>query len=1117
MKPLPNTGSTGFTLSGFLILAALGAFIWKGAPLDSVRPSNEQSGWYDSRQAQQVPARLWQDPFKAAYNHKQDIKSGKKNPSLEGTLKSNISKVHQKGDITFLMILVSPGSYAVQEERRRRRRYAVLSALGEENYIPKNSDMLNVFYQPNSRSSEKNSCFSLLTGASQDKESSEDKIPSDDKVSSEDKILSDDKVSSEDKKPSIPKTDNNGQTFLENHYSIPYEWHYYENFSNNTNEQHQVLVLWLDESQFVDSPLNCVTQLLDKLLPKDKQKLEHNINATLIGPARSDTLRNLVTKDESFAYQFLCCDPRLSVFNIFSATATVDDKNLINDKNLSDSPLSKLKNKIEKYGDNKHRPSLNFLRTIQSDDILINKLAKELILKRMISPEEDRVVVISEMDTYFGRSLPRAFEEYFCGNGNRDKNGCNNHLVRYNYQRGMDGIIAGEKGSPTSSVSSKSEKKNGLSQSIGSAAMRRPVGPGQFDYLRRLATEIKQKDREWRLESGHGVRAVILLGSDVYDKLLILRALRPELPGAVFATTDLDAQLMHPAEHSWTRNVIVASTYDLSLSSKITMTTMPFRDSYQTSVYLATRLNFNKELQKEVMLDQDKMNERIPAQLLEIGRQSLVQLPDNKEIENTWNLLSVKPFALAVFSGLICMVVLGIFSLHQLKPRAGRIVVVLVIMLIVFIAFFVLISVKNTGGEPLTLLAGASIWPAEYIRLFGVILSLVFIWSVINRLHKNWVDLGYRYFRQGSKIDDYSLTLTEILNALKVKLLHPVQNLKKINSAQFFSALMMVSLFIIMAKILPIKWALMDKIGLLIEVWLCLILFWWWLIYGYICKDFKVLSINKWGNNCAPDNEDAVKMWYKYGEYGAADHRFLRTIAYILIYFAFASFLFAILGAPESPCRGEFACKIDKIILGFSVLSMLALLFLVVDAARLCICWVDLMRNNKIDWSKTRIKEFVQRLKLPETHAEAWMKVYLIGERTNEVTRLIYYPVLIILLLLLARSTYFDNWDFPQALAIVIGLNFIIALGSVVRLNFMAQSVRNEILRKLQDENLADDREEKEKYEPSSLERNELIQQLENLRIGAYLRIWDQPPVRATLMLLGGVALTFAEYVRVLF
>lgn len=173
------------------------------------------------------------------------------------------------------------------------------------------------------------------------------------------------------------------------------------------------------------------------------------------------------------------------------------------------------------------------------------------------------------------------------------------------------------------------------------------------------------------------------------------------------------------------------------------------------------------------------------------------------------------------------------------------------------------------------------------------------------------------------------------------------------------------------------------------------------------------------------------------------------------------------------------------------------------------------MHKHDLDWSNTRKSEFVQKLRLPDAHAVAWMQVHLIGERSRDVTRLIYFPVMIILLLLLARSTYFDNWDFPQALEIVTGLNFIIAVGSIVRLNFVAQSTSEDILRKLQDEQLAEDRVEDISYEPNTSERTALIHELESLRIGTYLRVWDQPPVRATLMLSGGVALTFAEYLTV--
>ena len=1084
MALLPQRGDSGFTLAGFLILAALGTFMWKGAPLESVRPSSEKGGWYERDFAQQVPARLWQDPFKAVHSHEQALKDGTAASTYVQFPQQVIKELADRIDpteLTVLMVLVSPGSYTELEERRRRRRFAVLSGLGEENFVPRNPEALNVFYRSK-------------TG-----------VPN----------------------PACTCPDNaiSIETLSRNCYAVPYEWYDYEDPSGKTIDQRHVLVLWLNENQFATSPLNSITRLLDSLLPRTVST-DTTLRATMLGPARSDALRNLVTLDESEAYHSLACKSPLTEFNIYSPVATVADADLtgkrqeVRNLGLAISPLNALQGKINEHKQSEcpdtETPALHFLRTIQSDDKVIETLAHELTQNRSISNKKDHVVLISEWDTYFGRSLPDTFIRYFCEN---DSNCRDNNMLRLTYQRGMDGVVIGEKKAAAPSSRSNKSKKNGMLPSIEITAMRRPVGTGQFDYLRRLAERIKERDYELRLSTGHGVKAVVLLGSDVYDKLLILRALRPELPGALFATTDLDAQLLHPAEFNWARSLIIASTYDLGLSLPVHINTMPFRDSYQTSMYLATRLGFNNNLMGEVGLKQKSLYDKIPPQLFEVGRQDLVQLSDDAYADNTWNRITTKSFAAEIALGLVTIALIGIFAFHQLHPRAGRTVLVLGSLLLLFIILSFMISLKTSNGEPLALLAGASTWPTEYIRIFSVVLSLVFIWSVINRLHTSWHNLGVRYFWKGTEASSNGKTLAELFQGFisidfNSILKHPVQTVRD-NLSQILPVIMVLIMILVMRVVLPIPLPLGEKIQLLILVWGLLIFFWWLTIFGGIWSSVEVLSINKLKEKCV-SKMDATEMWRTYGKHGAGDQRFMRAIAYILLYFFFASILFAILGPPASPCRGDFACNIDKAILGFSVLTMLVLLFLVVDAARLCICWVSSLREPNLDWDNTRKPEFVQRLKLSDSHTIAWMKVHLIGERTAEVTRLIYYPVMIILLMLLARSTYFDNWDFPQALAIVVGLNFVIALGSIVRLNFVARSVREDILRELQEEKLAADKPESESYEPNPSERKELISQLEELQMGAYLRVWDQPAVRATLLLLGGVALTFAEYIAVI-
>ena len=120
--------------------------------------------------------------------------------------------------------------------------------------------------------------------------------------------------------------------------------------------------------------------------------------------------------------------------------------------------------------------------------------------------------------------------------------------------------------------------------------LERPVGTGQFDYAQRLADRI-ERDMAASAEEDNNqnpVAAIGILGSDAYDALLILQAMRDRFPGAVFFTTDLDSRLVYADEYRWTRNLVTASHYGLELYGLLQRDVPPFRSSYQTSAYFAT-------------------------------------------------------------------------------------------------------------------------------------------------------------------------------------------------------------------------------------------------------------------------------------------------------------------------------------------------------------------------------------------------------------------------------------------------------------------------------------------------------------------------------------------------
>src|SRR4030095_1210903 len=116
----------------------------------------------------------------------------------------------------------------------------------------------------------------------------------------------------------------------------------------------------------------------------------------------------------------------------------------------------------------------------------------------------------------------------------------------------------------------------------------RAEGRNQYDYLRRLADDLATLDARER-SNGRTGSAIGVLGNDTYDKIVVLQALRDGFPKAVFFTADLDARMVDADVKKWTRNLVVASAYGLTLNPAIQDAAPPFRDSYQTGLYLATR------------------------------------------------------------------------------------------------------------------------------------------------------------------------------------------------------------------------------------------------------------------------------------------------------------------------------------------------------------------------------------------------------------------------------------------------------------------------------------------------------------------------------------------------
>ncbi len=490
---------------------------------------------------------------------------------------------------------------------------------------------------------------------------------------------------------------------------IPYEW-----FASETKDS--VVVLWLPEETLDKAPLRRLAALSRQLVPDKQRETAAFKGMFIIGPRASDTLKKVVEDDLPAELQTVL----QGKFAIMSPQATA--ANIVEGEKSSDGKRSAIAAALAKKIDGsaaKNSGTGYFHNFIATDEQLGERLADELLNRGITFDRSHQILVLSEADTLYGRTLPKAFQQAL---KNRKSD---TPIVISRYLRGLDkhkGRSDAEKGAGRPAIASPEES---LAQTLTRRASP-ATGESQLDYVERLAEQVSNRP-------DNPTKVVAVLGSDIYDKLVLLRALRPIFPDAVFVTTDLDARLWHPSHLPFTRNLIVASSYNVTLKrTEAGVEIPPYRDCYQVAVHRAMQsaLAMTKGAPPVSGADQPL--------LFEIGRNGAVQLPLPHADGTTDSSGAAKArFEVRNYVGLgglvLLLVVIGVFFFPQENPASsvGHYIGFSFIgigALLVLIAFFE----HRPGTERWSYKDGTSSWPTEICRA-------IVIASVISGIRWSWL------------------------------------------------------------------------------------------------------------------------------------------------------------------------------------------------------------------------------------------------------------------------------------------------------------------------------------------------------------------------------------------
>ncbi|MCI0589524.1 MAG: hypothetical protein L0323_22140 [Planctomycetes bacterium] len=860
-----------------------------------------------------------------------------------------------------------------------------------------------------------------------------------------------------------------------------------------TREKQAVLVLWVDEEQVADRFNDRLDEIRSQLLEPpgagggkstESPNARSNSNqgqeghagvkwrVRVVGPSNSDDLGRIVDalpkpavpkgkrprKEASPKAE----DP----IHVFSPWATAVEEGMYDAR----------------------EGIVQVVRTIGHDRKLARLLIDELVRRGCWATREDQaILLVAEADTAYGSS----WIDHFRGElgsptpgsqGASSSERTEDRFILREYLRGLDG---------TRGLGGDANEKSG--DGGGRPTEEEPAlevaeGNSQLDYVRRLQAELA---RTLDPSAPRKVVAIGVFGSEIHDKLLILQALRPIAGSIPIFTTDLDARFSERRRWRYARNLIVATHYGLALSEDYQKRAPPFRDGYQTSAFVAFRMaihslsapraEFPPEADRRVpwvfeVHDGPSNYDPIPR-LFEIGRRGPVDLTVGTGGDSAaFDISPPRPSmrlgqALAWWGlglallGLLCLTRPARAFLHAAR-QAWRDL--------------------DSGSIPASA-AGARQFlrrlvtpPCLILLVAGAALSLL-VATVAFVMHEHGSDDGERF----DLLDGTSAWPCLLLRALAVAVaLATIW----VTWRGFQDCVARID-----NDLLPVRKEPDSGEGEAGPP----------SGRGRSVRDLlRALSrssIDSWARSAPGKKGD--DLWRDFRSLHrpkpTAVRLSLRFLLWTLVLFG----CYRAFAIPVRPIRGDMARAVDSGLLWASAGLAGLVMLLLTDRARAFRHLAGIFEGRAVEWKPAVLRRLRPGMQEPRAVAEL-LEMRILERLSELLSRWVFLPAAVVMLLLAARSSYFDYWGSPPAILLPLAALALLLVVSVVLLRKTARRAREDSLDTLR--SLAAGGE----GDPGEAGRADIAfakEEIESMQRGAFRPFSEEPLLHAVLVPLGGI------------
>ncbi|WP_157604955.1 hypothetical protein [Schlesneria paludicola] len=915
---------------------------------------------------------------------------------------------------------------------------------------------------------------------------------------------------------------------------VPYEWFLPPPLKStsciNAGESPAILVIWLPNSILENKPLRSLAKLQSALTGSNSVEL---MGLSLIGPPTSDGLKALIADDT-------CVTALHNVLSIYSSQATASDAQMgfnplseatidrteiqarIRDKLASteSSPLLKPSQRVSRWP---------FFRNLIAPDNLLTDLLVTELNERGVDTTGDGsdIMLLAEADTKYGRSLPVTFQascrnQRSCEKQSHVSARTATHITIHKYLCGLDMQKGQHSESKTAQRRSVTSPEQALTDAL-SKDRAMPLGESQLDYVDRLIESIERGGKEHRPRNK--IRAVGVLGSNFYDKMILLRALRPRFPGAVFFTTDLDARMWHPNHAPFTTNLVVASAYDVNSHVDPSAEDLPpFRDVYQVSAYKAIQAAIQDH---SALKDGSKSAAPTPsASIFEIGRNRQVKLTPSvggdlhTQLSSVpegrtwlWHFFRSKSPHFGGFLLILVTTSLGIATWNyfnvepggrKIKIRQGELNAMISLGFVSLFCVLTFMLSEGDSAEPWFLNEGVSAWPTEIIRM--TIITCIFcsfassfrdFRSMIKSLNERFFVLGSYGLVRAVAIPSHPEAIPE---GQPTNLPSPNETVTKRYATQLTACSKWVHSAVTKENVGKMSAQLRQLCEELIQR----------LATALLTKAESQSTSRSQADPVAANLCEAYLV-------KSCNGWLFRVVLGAGLYLSFAIGLTFLMDgeiAPKPHIRGLIARWIDSFLLWSSIAMFFVLVFYVLDrvmAAAQLLRSVD--DKEYTIWPEAAVKSIRERFNVSSRVISRYLDFGLAVCLSTHTSKMIYMPFCIIFGFVVSRSAMFDRWEWPVSLVVMFVCNAAMSCASWIILRQSADKIRKNAL-----QSIAQAIEEKQRKwcdakwkHPQgvlleSTESSELFAlkkmktEIESERSGAYTDFFQDPAVFAAML-----------------